>query len=143
MEAKSPHELTIGTESDPIPVLICEDNIANQILLRHMCAKLNLSVDIASNGAIGVEKVVNNKYALVFMDLKMPEMDGLEATEQLRSLGYTDLPIIAVTANVSDSDRQSCFEAGMDDFMTKPINMHDLSRMVAKCGLEKDSKTSS
>jgi CheY-like chemotaxis protein len=125
--------LPLSTDSEPVSVLICEDNVANQSLLRRMCTKLNLLVDVADNGVIGVEKVRKNQYALVFMDLQMPEMGGLEATEKIRTLGYTDLPIVAVTSNTSECDRQSCIDAGMDDFMAKPINMNDLSLMVKKC----------
>jgi len=105
--------------------------------MRRLCQALNLSLDMAASGAIGVDKVVNNQYDLILMDMNMPVMGGLEATETLRTLGYTSLPIVALTSNISDYDRQSCVDAGMSGFLTKPVNLNDLRATVEKLVLDK------
>jgi len=103
-------------------VLVVEDNNVNQLVARRMLANLECEVDIANNGLEGVEKIQMGEYELVFMDCQMPEMDGFEATRTLRSEGINSLPIVAMTANVMAGDRERCLEAGMTDYVSKPIS---------------------
>ncbi len=86
---------------------------------------------MANNGLEAVELVQSGKYDLILMDMQMPEMGGVEAAEEIRKLGIT-LPIIAVTANAFASDREMCIQAGMDDFLTKPIKKKLLFEVINK-----------
>ena len=101
-------------------ILVAEDNDSNYILMTYILKK-HYEYERARNGQEAVEMVKNGQYDLVLMDIKMPVMDGLEATKQIKQLDR-DLPIIAVTANAFDSDRQLAFDAGCDDFLAKPIS---------------------
>jgi CheY-like chemotaxis protein len=103
-----------------------------------MLKKAGYQLELAEDGQQAVDKVVANpsKYDLVFMDVNMPIMDGREATRQIRKRGFNKLPIIAMTADVLDEDRELCFEAGMDDFIPKPIKREIVFRMVKKYVLD-------
>ena len=101
-------------------ILVAEDNDSNFILMTYILRKF-YEFDRAKNGLEAVEMVENNKYDVVLMDIKMPIMDGMEATKKIKER-HPDLPIIAVTANAFDSDRQMAFDAGCDDFLAKPIS---------------------
>lgn len=115
-------------------ILLVEDNILNQEVATELLRDAGLVVDIAENGAIAVEKVRSGApYDAVLMDMHMPVMDGLEATQQIRALpGFGQLPIIAMTANVMEADRQRCFRAGMNDHIGKPIDPDDLLARLLK-----------
>jgi CheY-like chemotaxis protein len=88
-----------------------------------------------ANGHLAVEAVRRGDYDLVLMDLQMPGMDGIEATQAIRALGgaAAGLPIIAMTANAFEQDRQSCLAAGMDDYVAKPIDVERLAQAIARC----------
>jgi len=103
-------------------VLLAEDNEANQMVAVEILSRLGLELDVAANGreAIDMVAAAPDRYAAVLMDVQMPEMDGLEATRELRNNKYT-LPIIAMTANAMKADLDACLAAGMDDHVTKPI----------------------
>ncbi len=104
-------------------ILLVEDNEINQLVAREMLADAGLVVDIAENGQVAVEKVQAGSYDLVFMDMQMPVMDGVEATRRIReSHGPGQLPVVAMTANAMEQDRQLCLSAGMNDTVTKPID---------------------
>ena len=92
-------------------------------------------VHLVGNGRLAVEAVRRGDYDLVLMDLQMPEMDGMEATHAIRALGgpFASLPIIAMTANAFDEDRQACLAAGMDDYVAKPIDVAQLADAIARC----------
>lgn len=104
-------------------VLLVEDNHENQKLIAKSIRKTGLSVDIADNGKIGVERALSGNFDLVLMDMQMPVMDGLEATRQLRSSGFT-APIVSLTANALQEDKNSCFEAGANDYLAKPLDFN-------------------
>jgi two-component system, sensor histidine kinase len=125
--------------SCPLPairVLLVEDNITSQSVASAMIRKLGYLVEIASNGAEAVEKLKTGGFDLVFMDLQMPVMDGLEATKCIRSrpegLLNPDVPIIAMTANALEEDRKRCLAAGMNDYTSKPITMRTVSELVQR-----------
>ncbi|MBC8037714.1 MAG: response regulator, partial [Rhizobiales bacterium] len=103
-------------------ILVVEDNTINQEVAREFLEKAGLRVSLADNGRIGVEAVRQNSFDAVLMDMQMPEMDGLEATRQIRLLpGGEGLPIIAMTAAAMPQDKQACADAGMNDHVSKPI----------------------
>ncbi len=124
-------------EFDGIRILLVEDNEANQIVAGEVLSQAGFIVDVAQNGREGVEGALNKDYAAVLMDLQMPEMDGFEATAAIRkALTEQDpehhLPIIAMTANAMKGDRERCLEAGMDDYISKPIDRVELFRTLGK-----------
>ncbi|MEX8519649.1 MAG: transporter substrate-binding domain-containing protein [Leptothrix sp. (in: b-proteobacteria)] len=109
-------------------VLLVEDNPVNQEVAMAILELLGLTVELAENGAIAVEKVRHGHYDIVLMDMQMPVMDGLTATRAIRALaGHERLPIVAMTANVMSGDREQCLAAGMNDHIAKPIDLRDLS----------------
>lgn len=120
--------------SDKTKILIVEDNIVNQKLAIKIFEKLGYKVEIASNGVEGVDKVINNNYDLVFMDLHMPEMDGIEATKNIIQKTYnTKRPkIIAMTANAMPEDKENCINSGMDDYISKPISIEIIDKALNK-----------
>lgn len=116
-------------------VLLVEDNTINQKVARAMLEKMGYTIDIAFNGAEAVEALQQKKYGLVLMDLQMPVMDGYEATKVIRSSGKvldSEIPIIAMTANASKEDRQQCLDAGMDDYVPKPVERKVMQNMLQR-----------
>ncbi len=101
-------------------ILIVEDNDSNYILMTYILKKY-YQFERAKNGQEAVEMAEKNTYDIVLMDIKMPIMDGLEATKAIKEK-FPDLPIIALTANAFDSDRQLALEAGCNDFLSKPVS---------------------
>jgi CheY-like chemotaxis protein len=124
----------ISPESDggPIRILLAEDNAINALLTRTLLEAEGHTVDTVEDGVLAVEAMKSSKYDLIFMDMRMPNMDGLEATRKIRAMDNVSkgLPIIALTANAFDDDRNACFDSGMNDFMTKPVSAEELSEMV-------------
>ncbi len=102
-------------------ILLVEDNPGNQQLITKSIRKIGLTVDIAENGKIGIEKALSGNYNLILMDMQMPVMSGLEAIRKLREQGYT-VPIISITANAMQEDKSSCIAAGADNYLTKPLD---------------------
>lgn len=101
-------------------ILIAEDNDSNYILMTYILKKY-YQFERAKNGKEAVEMAEKNVYDIVLMDIKMPVMDGLEATKGIKAI-RPDLPVVALTANAFDSDRQLAMEAGCDDFLSKPVS---------------------
>ena len=121
----------------PVRVLIAEDNAVNLRLVVAQLARLGIKADSAGNGLEAIAAVARQAYDLVFMDCQMPEMDGLQATREIRQqettrAGAKHIPIVALTANAMSGDREMCMEAGMDDYIAKPVRGEDLKHMVEK-----------
>ena len=115
-------------------VLVVEDTPMNQRLAQMTLAKLGCKVVIAENGQVGVACVKSQSFDLVFMDMQMPVMDGVSATVEIRAyeqaLGLPPMPIVAMTANVLDTDREACLDAGMNDFLIKPVSLPEFRRVL-------------
>ena len=108
-------------------ILLVEDNDINQQVARELLEEAGLVVDVADNGRIALDMAQRGAYDLVFMDMQMPVMDGVEATRELRKVArLAQLPIVAMTANAMEQDRRKCMDAGMNDFLVKPIDPADL-----------------
>ena len=114
-------------------VLLVEDNDLNQEVATELLRGAGLVVDVADNGQIAVEKVQAARYDIVLMDMQMPVMDGLSATRLIRQMpDLKSLPIVAMTANAMQADREACRDAGMDDYVTKPIEPRELFQALLK-----------
>ena len=122
----------LETGGGAIRILLAEDNAINALLTRTLLEADGHTVDTVEDGALAVEAMKTASYDLIFMDMRMPNMDGLEATRKIRTLPNVSraLPIIALTANAFDDDRNACFDSGMNDFMTKPVSAEELSEKV-------------
>lgn len=114
-------------------VLVAEDNKVNRLLIRKYLQDLPLTLEFAHDGQQAVDMVACNCPDLVFMDMSMPGMNGLEATRHIRAAGGCQPVIVALTANAMDSDRQACLAAGMDDFLAKPVRRSDLVDCLVEC----------
>ena len=114
-------------------ILLAEDNEVNRLLALTLLQKQGYRVDVASNGYEAISAVSETTYDLVLMDVQMPEMDGLEATRRIREMAgpAAQVPIIAMTANAMKGDREKCIQAGMNDYVSKPIDREDLFRKIA------------
>lgn len=113
--------------------LLVEDNEINQQITSELLRETGLSIDLAENGKVAVNKVQRGRYDLILMDVQMPIMDGLVATRLIREDGrYASLPIIAMTAGVMPQDRDKCYAAGMNDHLSKPIDPQELIETLAK-----------
>lgn len=127
-----------GRSVEPILVLVAEDNPINQQVALRMLRNLGLNPELARDGQEALEWVGRKEFDLVLMDCQMPRMDGLEACRRIRALNrHPDLRIVAMTANAMHGDRQQCLEAGMDEFLSKPVRPEDLRRVLRQlCGYE-------
>jgi len=115
-------------------VLIVEDNAVNQMIAARLLEKLGYRVDVAANGREAIEMVGLLPYDAIFMDCQMPEMDGFEATQEIRRREGSSVhrPIIAMTANAMQGDRERCLDAGMDDYLSKPMRKADLTEVLKR-----------
>jgi CheY-like chemotaxis protein len=119
-------------EKHPLDILIAEDNAVNQTVINMIMKKLGYSVDIVPDGAQAVEAVRRKLYQVILMDIQMPEMDGMEATRVIRKeMGHQPI-IVALTANAMMEDRDLCLQAGMDDYISKPIQIEKLMEVLEK-----------
>jgi CheY-like chemotaxis protein/HPt (histidine-containing phosphotransfer) domain-containing protein len=124
----------------PLRILLAEDNPVNQKVTLMTLEKMGYTASIAHTGAEALEALQHVKYDLVLMDIQMPEMDGFEATRRIIEKWGKDRPhIIAITANAMKGDREKCLEAGMDGYLSKPVRIDELQRILAEWGLAKQT----
>ncbi|MDH5737879.1 MAG: ATP-binding protein, partial [Gammaproteobacteria bacterium] len=127
------HRHPVSPKEGPLCVLLVEDNDINQELATALLERVGIQVTPAKDGQEALVKLAAEDYDLVLMDMQMPVMDGLEATRRIRSQsGYENLPIIAMTANAMRADLDKCLAAGMNDYVTKPIDPDLLYRTIGK-----------
>jgi signal transduction histidine kinase/DNA-binding response OmpR family regulator len=128
------HNLQRFNINNDFRLLIVEDNMINQMVAQSMLNKMGYQADVVSNGKEAVEILQLIPYHIVFMDIQMPVMDGYTATEKIRTYNkkYKDIPIIAMTANTIDGDRDKCLKAGMNDYISKPISPEIISDILRK-----------
>ncbi|HIJ61883.1 MAG TPA: PAS domain S-box protein [Rhodospirillaceae bacterium] len=114
-------------------ILVAEDTETNREVLKILLARCAVQADFAEDGRIAVAMAATTSYALILMDMRMPVMDGLDATRAVRALpGYGQTPIVALTANAFDEDRRLCLDAGMNDFLGKPLRLEKLRAVLSK-----------
>ncbi|MGV8945607.1 MAG: PAS domain S-box protein [Lutibacter sp.] len=131
--------MELDTELTNIKILVVEDIPLNQLLMRTLLDDFGFECDIAGNGKIAIEKMQTNSYNLILMDLQMPEMNGFEATDYIRNVMNSNIPIIALTADVTTVDLAKCKAVGMNDYIAKPVDERLLySKMLAF--IKKDNK---
>jgi len=123
-------------EKLPLQILLAEDNLINQKLIIQLLNKMGYQPDTAMNGAEAIMMVGKKRYDILFMDIQMPVMDGLEASRTIVSNWpkTNRPPIIAMTANVMNGDKEKCLEAGMVDYLSKPIKFHEVEEALMKWG---------
>ena len=125
-------------ERIPLRILVVEDNIINQMVARKMLSKLGYDVDVAANGEEALQSLERQPYDLIFMDCQMPVMDGYTATQLIRrskrlKVNGQKIKIVAMTANVMEGDREKCMDAGMDDYISKPVNIMEIQTVLEHC----------
>lgn len=114
-------------------ILVVEDHPINQVVMREMLDELGYPMVLASDGQEALDTLAERTFDLIFMDVQMPRLDGLEATRRIRQQWPEDGPyIVALTAHTLDEDRRRCFEAGMDAFLSKPLRLDVLRRTLAE-----------
>src|SRR5690606_32447533 len=114
------------SNSYPLKILITEDNPINQKLAKLILNRLGYEPEQAMNGLEAVEKIQEQHFDVILMDVQMPEMDGFEATKTIRQLDRSQPYIIAMTANAMKEDKDACLEAGMDEYLSKPFKTEEL-----------------
>jgi CheY-like chemotaxis protein len=107
-----------------------DDYELNRYLGTAMLDKLGVKTTTAESGQAALDLLHQQRFDLVMMDVSMPEMDGYTTTRHIRTAGYTDLPIIAVTAHAIEGERERCINAGMNDYLTKPFDLEALHRLI-------------
>ena len=123
-------EVPIPQFSNDLRILVVEDNPVNRVVTAKMLEQLGISPEEAENGRAAVEKIEAKRFDIVFMDCQMPELDGFEATRQIRKLSIIQPRIVALTASTSVVERQRCEDAGMDSFLSKPFTKKELSGSI-------------
>lgn len=129
----APRTLDGGRHGEGRNVLLVEDNPVNQTVIEAMLRSLGFTVNVATDGAQAVRSAEGNDYEVILMDCRLPIIDGYEATRQIRRLpGRGDVPIIALTANALQGDRETCLSAGMNDYLAKPFKRNDLQQILQR-----------
>lgn len=126
---------TLKKSFKTLSILLAEDNLMNQFIAKKIFSSLGYTIEIANNGVEAIQKIKTNTFDLVFMDIQMPEMDGLQATKAILKLQLQYKPIIvAMTANALKEDELMCLEAGMNDFIAKPFTIEQLKQILQRWG---------
>jgi len=126
-----------STTERPLNILLAEDNAVNQKLAARLLEKQGHSVEVTSNGVEALAALTRDKFDLILMDVQMPVMNGYDATHAIRAAEHgTDqhIPIVALTAHAMKGDREICLEAGMDDYLSKPIHLPELVALLERWG---------
>jgi signal transduction histidine kinase/CheY-like chemotaxis protein len=120
-------------------ILLAEDNPINQKLANFILTKAGYQVEVVNNGkeAVDTYRIAPKDFDMIFMDVQMPEMNGIDASKRIRELGFADVPIVAMTAQAMKGDRERCLAAGMNDYMSKPIKREMVFEMVKKWAFAK------
>ena len=128
-----------------LDILVAEDNLVNQMVARGCLEKLGHGIEFANNGNEAIEAVTNKDYDLVFMDVQMPECDGYQATRAIRDLKgvKSEIPIVAMTANAMQGDREKALLAGMNDYIAKPVSTEKISEVIEQLFVERFDEGSS
>jgi CheY-like chemotaxis protein len=130
----SPHNSQPPTQ---LKILLAEDNLINQKVATRVLSHLGYQIDVVANGCEAIAAIADKFYDLILMDVQMPEMDGLMATQHIRQQEKINqsvpITIIAMTANATNEDRELCHQAGMDDYLTKPIQIDKLKAILQTC----------
>jgi len=127
------NSLEAYTSFDDKVVLLVEDNLTNQIVAKAFLGKMSIDPLIANNGIEAIEMIEKHRIDLVLMDIQMPELDGYQATQQIRKKRlYDNLPIVAMTANAMKHDIDKCYQAGMNDYISKPLNIELFNKVLYK-----------
>ena len=133
---ESDRALTINKriQNNPLRILLAEDNATSQKVALQMLKRLGYRADVAANGFEVLQALHRQQYDVILMDVRMPELNGLEATRQIRKLwpDSQQPKIIAVTAYALEGDREKCLEAGMDDYISKPVKMEELESVLRR-----------
>jgi signal transduction histidine kinase/ligand-binding sensor domain-containing protein/DNA-binding response OmpR family regulator len=127
----------------PLHILIAEDNPVNQKLATRVLNKLGYTPDVASNGREALDAFIASHHNMILMDVQMPEMDGLETTQRIRQHNGTQPVIIAMTANAMQGDREQCIKAGMNDYISKPVNLDELMKTIERWAITVQQKDKS
>jgi two-component system, sensor histidine kinase and response regulator len=120
------------SEKFPFTILIAEDNLMNQHVIMHILHKMGYEPDLVKNGKEAIEAANNNDYDMILMDMQMPVMDGIEATQVIRQTAVKQPVIIALTANAMADDEEACLKGGMDDYICKPVKLEELMSKFEK-----------
>jgi len=123
-----------------LSILLVEDNLLNQRIVTFSLKRYNYEVTIANHGGEAIERFCEKKFDVILMDIMMPVMDGIEATVKIREIEKRDniknrTPIIALTANTMDNDRDKCISFGMDEFMAKPFDIEKLKSIFSELNI--------
>jgi signal transduction histidine kinase/CheY-like chemotaxis protein/HPt (histidine-containing phosphotransfer) domain-containing protein len=131
IKEKSPLAETISAvENSDAKILVVEDNIMNQSLMKHLLGNWNMAYDIAGNGSEAIELLRQNDYDIVLMDIQMPEMDGYICSEIIRNKLHLEMPVIAMTAHAFAGEKEKCISYGMNDYLSKPVREEELKRLL-------------
>lgn len=140
LPAADPHYFK-DKSNKPLKVLVVDDNVINQSLMKHLLSQWNIDFHIASNGLEAVSYLKSNACDLALMDIQMPHMDGYAATQKIREELRLDIPIIAMTAHALAGERERCLSRGMNEYIPKPVNEEELFMLISKFGFkEKNSQ---
>jgi len=132
-ETQMSEQEKLPREQIKVKILVAEDNPVNQRVIEAMLERLGHEFKIVADGHLALNALGSGEFDLVLMDVQMPGLDGLETTQALRlNPKYIDLPVIALTAHALEGDKKRCFEAGMDDYLAKPVNMEELGEVVLR-----------